>query len=217
MTKLLITAALDNYANAYTTPEIPALAALNRETHMKIHSPQMLSGHLQGAMLQMISHMVKPLYVLEIGTYTGYSAICLAQGLQPDGRLITIDINEELEEMAFRYICNAGLEGKISQLIGKAADIIPGLDGTFDLVFIDADKTNYNLYYDLVFDKVPIGGFILADNVLYEAEVLLPQEEQSKNAKAMHAFNEKVKSDNRVEQVLLPLRDGIMIVRKIAN
>lgn len=161
--------------------------------------------------------MVKPLHVLEIGTYTGYSAICLAQGLQPGGRLITIDINEELEEMAFRYICDAGLEGKISQLIGKAADIIPGLDGTFDLVFIDADKTNYNLYYDLVFDKVPIGGFILADNVLYEAEVLLPQEEQSKNAKAMHAFNEKVKSDNRVEQVLLPLRDGIMIVRKIAN
>jgi predicted O-methyltransferase YrrM len=217
MTQLLIAAALDNYANQYTSPESPALAALNRETNMKVPMPQMLSGHVQGAMLQMLSHMIKPKKVLEIGTYTGYSAICLAQGLQAEGHLVTIDINEELEDMAFRYICDAGLQGKIQQLIGKAADIIPGLDESFDLVFIDADKQNYNLYYDLVFDKVPIGGFILADNVLYEGEVVLPHDEQSKNAKAMHAYNEKVKNDPRVEHVLLPLRDGIMIARKTRN
>jgi len=217
MTKLLISASLDKYAEKYTTPESPALAALNRETHIKVPQSQMLSGHVQGAVLQMISNMVQPKNVLEIGTYTGYSAICLAQGLQEDGKLTTIDINEELEDMAFRYICDAGLDEKISQLIGNAADIIPELDETFDLVFIDADKQNYNLYYDLVFNKVPIGGFILADNVLYEGEVVLPHDEQSKNAKAMHAFNEKVKNDHRVEHVLLPLRDGIMIARKIAN
>lgn len=217
MTKLLISASLDQYATDHTTPEVEALAALNRETHLKVEMPVMLSGHLQGAVLSMLSHMTKPRRILEIGTYTGYSAICLAQGLTDDGILHTIDINEELEDMCFRYFCKAGLEKKIIQHIGKAGDIISKLDETFDLVFIDADKVNYHLYYDMVFDKVPVGGFILADNVLYDGEVILPQEEQSKNARAIHAFNRKVSSDKRVEHVLLPVRDGIMIVRKTAS
>jgi len=176
----------------------------------------MLSGHLQGTLLQMLSHMIHPTNILEIGTYTGYSAICLAKGLKINGHLDTIDINEELEDMAFRYICEAGLQDRITQHIGQAADIIPGLDKTYDMVFIDADKQNYSLYYDMVFDKVPVGGYILADNVLYDGEVVMPEREQSKNGRAIHAFNEKVKNDSRVEHVLMPVRDGIMIIRKIA-
>ncbi|XZF12858.1 O-methyltransferase [Chitinophagaceae bacterium MMS25-I14] len=216
MTKLLISAALNDYAEKHTTPETPVLLALNRETHEKVPQPRMLSGHLQGALLQMISHMVKPRRILELGTYTGYSAICLAQGLADDGVLHTIDINEELEPMTRKYFREAWVEQKITRHYGKAAEIIPELDESFDLVFIDADKRNYSLYYDLVFDKVPIGGIILADNVLFEGEVVLPEDEQGKAAKAIHAFNEKVNNDPRVEQVLLPLRDGIMIIRKIA-
>jgi predicted O-methyltransferase YrrM len=216
MTQLLISKALDQYSEQYTTAEMPVLAALNRETNMKIPMPVMLSGHLQGALLQMISHMVQPKNVLEIGTYTGYSAICLAQGLQEGGHLHTVDINEELEDICFSYFCKAGLEDKITQHIGNASEIIPGLAGPFELVFIDADKQNYHLYYDLVINKVPIGGYILADNVLYDGEVVLPVEEQSKNARAIHAFNEKVRQDKRVEHVLLPVRDGIMLMRKIA-
>lgn len=217
MTRLLIPADIDQYAEDFTTPESEILAGLNRETNLKVDMPVMLSGHLQGGVLTMLSHMLRPRRILELGTYTGYSAICLGQGLTEDGLLHTIDINEELEDMCFRYFCSAGLEKKIIQHIGKAAEIIDGLDETFDLVFIDADKQNYHVYYDMVFDKVPVGGFILADNVLYDGEVTLPQAEQSKNARAIHAFNEKIRSDKRVEHVLLPVRDGIMIVRKIAN
>lgn len=216
MTQLLISKALDRYSEQFTTPEDEVLASLNRETNMKIPMPVMLSGHLQGSLLAMLSHMIKPKNILEIGTYTGYSAICLAQGLQEGGRLQTIDINEELEDICFSYFCKAGLQDKIVQHIGNASEIIPRLAESFDLVFIDADKQNYHLYYDLVIDKVPPGGYILADNVLYDGEVVLPVEEQSKNARAIHAFNEKVRQDKRVEHVLLPVRDGIMIMRKIA-
>lgn len=216
MTQLLISKALDQYSEQFTTPETEVLASLNRETNMKIPMPVMLSGHLQGSLLAMLSHMIKPNNILEIGTYTGYSAICLAQGLQEGGHLQTIDINEELEDICFSYFCKAGLQDKIVQHIGSASEIIPRLAGSFDLVFIDADKQNYHLYYDLVIDRVPVGGYILADNVLYDGEVVLPVEEQSKNARAIHAFNEKVRQDKRVEHVLLPVRDGIMVMRKIA-
>jgi len=215
MTIQLLSKTLNNYAESHTTPESDTLAALNRETNLKVELPIMLSGHLQGAFLKMISGMMQPKTILEIGTYTGYSAICLAEGLSSEGHLHTIDINEELQDLCFRYFCEAGLEQKITQHIGNAATIIPQLDLQFDLVFIDADKQNYSLYYDLVFDKVPIGGAILADNVLYNGEVVLPEEEQSKNAKAIHAFNEKVKLDDRVEQILLPIRDGILMIKKI--
>lgn len=217
MTQLLIPGAINEYAEVFTTAEDEVLAALNRETHIKVELPVMLSGQLQGKFLSMLSHMLRPRRILEIGTYTGYSAICLAQGMPADGMLHTIDINEELEDMCFRYFCKAGLEGKITQHIGRASEIIPAMDEVFDLVFIDADKQNYHLYYDLVFDKVPVGGFILADNVLYDGEVVLPAVQQTKNAKAIHAFNEKIRADKRVEQVLLPVRDGITIMRKIAD
>lgn len=215
MTQLLLPKALNDYAERFTSREDDTLAALNRETYVKVAMPVMLSGHLQGAFLTMVSHLAKPKKILEIGTYTGYSAICLAKGLGDNGCLHTIDINEELQDFCFAYFCKAGFQNKIKQHIGLAADIIPALDEQFDLVFIDADKQNYGLYYDLVFDKVPLGGFLLADNVLYDGEVVLGISEQSKNAKAIHAFNEKVKNDNRVEQVLLPVRDGIMLIRKI--
>jgi caffeoyl-CoA O-methyltransferase len=217
MTHRLISQELEDYSEKYTTKENIVLARLNRETNIKVQMPIMLSGHLQGALLQMISHMVRPEYILEIGSYTGYSAICLAQGLKEGGQLHTIDINEELESMCAKYFTEAGMDKKIMQHIGNAADIIPKLDLSFDLVFIDADKQNYHLYYDMIFDKIPIGGFILADNVLFDGEVTLPEEQQSKNAKAMHSFNEKIKADTRVEHMLLPIRDGIMIVRKIQN
>jgi caffeoyl-CoA O-methyltransferase len=208
---------LDEYAEHYTSTEGAVLAALNRETNIKRGDAVMLSGHMQGAFLQMVSSMVRPRRILEIGTYTGYSAICLAQGLHPDGHLHTIEQDEELEAIAAAYFDKAGLQHKITQHIGSAADLIPELNEMFDLVFIDADKVNYSVYYDLVFDKVNVGGYILADNVLYAGEVILPEEQQSKNAKAIQYFNDRVKSDDRVVHFLLPLRDGIQVIRKIKN
>jgi len=171
---------------------------------------------LQGAFLQMLSKMIRPARILEIGTFTGYSAICLAQGLQEKGQLHTIDIDEELQEMSSRYFKEAGLRHKIIQHIGDAGVIIPKLDEVFDIVFIDADKPAYELYYDLVFDKVPVGGYIMADNVLYDGEVVLQEEEQGKNAKAICKFNDRILADKRLEHVLVPVRDGIMVARKIS-
>jgi len=182
---------------------------------MKVELPIMLSGHLQGAVLSMLSRMIRPRRILEVGTYTGYSAICLAQGLADDGILHTIDINEELADMCHRYWDTAGLQEQIRMHVGKAAEIIPSMNEEFDLVFIDADKVNYGLYYDLVFEKVRPGGFIFADNVLYDGEVILPEQEQSKNGKAIHAFNQKIKNDPRVRQVLMPVRDGLLIMEKL--
>jgi len=205
---------IDEYCERYTTPEAPELAALNRETHLKRGDSVMLSGHLQGALLQMLSNMIRPRRILEIGTFTGYSAICLAGGLAEDGKLHTIEIDEELYDMAYRYVSESGMQDKIVQHIGAATAIIPALDETFDLVFIDADKSNYCRYYDLVFDKVAVGGYILADNVLYDGEVVLPREQQSKNAKAIQDYNDKIRADERVTHLLLPVRDGIMVVRK---
>jgi len=211
----LTSEAINDYAERMTTPESDVLQRLNRETHAKVELPIMLSGHLQGALLAMLSRMIRPKRILEIGTYTGYSAICLAQGLQEGGMLHTIDINEELADRCHRYWKEAGLDGKITMHIGTGASIIPNLEEDFDLVFIDADKQGYAQYFDLIIDRLPCGAFIFADNVLYDAEVVLPEAEQSKNAMAIVAFNDKVKSDSRVEQVLLPVRDGILIMRKL--
>jgi caffeoyl-CoA O-methyltransferase len=177
--------------------------------------PRMVSGHLQGRFLSMISHMIKPQFILEIGTYTGYSAICLAEGLSPNGKIITIDINEELETRVRGYFKEGELENKVDYRIGDAAKIIPALSNSFDLVFIDADKENYTLYYDLVFNKVPIGGFILADNVLWSGKVI--QAKEDKDTKAIKDFNQKVYNDPRVKTMLLPLRDGIMMIQKIGS
>lgn len=217
MTRPLFPIPLMEYSEKYTSPEIPALAALNRETNMKRSDSVMLSGHLQGQVLQMISNMIQPRRILEIGTYTGYSAICLAQGLTEDGALHTIDIDEELYDLATKYITQAGLQGKIVQHIGPALDIIPNLPDMFDIVFIDADKANYANYYNLVFSKVPVGGYIIADNVLYDGEVVLPAQQQGKNARAIHSFNEMLLGDTRIERLLLPVRDGLMIARKLSD
>ena len=217
MTTSLLSPEIEAYTAQHTTPETSVLAALNRETNLKRGDAVMLSGHVQGAVLQMLSNMIAPHHILEIGTYTGYSAICLAQGLQPGGHLHTIEVDEELEDVAASYITQAGLRTAITQHIGAAADIIPSIDAQFDLVFIDADKSNYELYYDLVFPKVPIGGYIIADNVLYDGEVVLSLSAQSKNARAIVAFNEKVSADARVQHLLLAVRDGLMIVRKVAE
>lgn len=210
---LLTSPAIHQYCEQFSSAEPEALYHLDRQTHLRTELPVMLSGHLQGRVLSMISHMIKPHCILELGTFTGYSAICLAEGLAEGGELMTIDPNEELRELCEEYIARSGYADRITLLNGKAADLLPQLDKTWDLVFIDADKVNYATYFDLVIDRVRPGGFILADNVLYHGDVLGP-EKAGKNAKAMHAYNEKIRNDSRVECVLLPLRDGIMIARK---
>jgi caffeoyl-CoA O-methyltransferase len=213
MTHRLTSEEINQYCEKYTSVERPELYDLNRQTNLRTELPVMLSGHLQGKVLSMLSHMIQPKYILEIGTFTGYSAICLSEGLQPGGKLITIDSNAETSELCMEYIHKCHLHDKIEVVIGQATEIIPTLDIEFDLVFIDADKINYSNYFDLVIDKVNSGGYILADNVLYHGDVL-DLTKAGKNAKAMHAYNEKINQDIRMESVLLPLRDGIMISRK---
>ena len=210
-----INADIQQYAEQHTSPESDLLKRINRDTNAHIMMPRMLSGHLQGRFLSMISHMIRPKAILEIGTYTGYSAICLAEGLQPGGKLITIDANEELEDLVRNYFKKAGLEHQIDFIIGKALDILPTLDVKFDLVFIDADKENYSRYYDYAIKQLNLGGYILADNVLWSGKVL--QEKTDKDTRALQEFNRKVHNDPRVESVLLPVRDGIMLARKIAD
>ncbi|ARK10966.1 O-methyltransferase [Fibrivirga algicola] len=203
-----------DYADAHTSPESDVLQRLNRDTYAHVLHPRMLSGHLQGRLLAMLSHMIRPRRILEIGTYTGYSALCLAEGLAEDGRVLTIDKNEELESIARRYWAESPHGARIDLHIGRAGDIIPTLDETFDLVFIDADKENYGLYYDLVFDKVRPGGFILSDNVLWSGKVVEPVKPADKDTQAVIAFNQKIHQDPRVENLLLPVRDGVLIARK---
>ncbi len=202
------------YAEAHTSPESELLHRLSRNTRAKVIAPRMLSGHLQGRFLSLISWMIRPRRILEIGTYTGYSALCLAEGLTNDGKLITIDHNQELEDFARSYWRQSSLNDKINLRIGLAADVIPTLDETFDLVFIDADKRNNTLYFNLVIDKLRPGGFILADNVLWSGKVIEPLKPSDLDTMAVLAFNEMVQNDPRVENVLLPVRDGIMMMRK---
>ena len=202
------------YSELHSSPESEVLKSLNRETHANVLMPRMLSGHLQGRMLSMLSCMIQPESILEIGTYTGYSALCLAEGLTENGILHTIDINDELTPMVKKYVNQAGLDSKFNILTGNALDIIPTLGGPFDLVFIDADKINYSNYFDLVFDKVRIGGYILADNVLWSGKILAPLSEMDKDTLALHQFNERIANDKRIEKVLLPVRDGVMVMRK---
>jgi len=203
---------LQRYAEQHTSPESDLLKEINRDTHAHVLMPRMLSGHLQGRVLSMISHLLKPQRVLEIGTYTGYSALCLAEGLSPGGKLFTIDINEELEKKVREHF--AQWQDKIEYKIGNALDIIPTLNEVFDLVFIDADKSNYIKYFDLVIDKIRPGGFVLADNVLWSGKVL--NKNPDNDTKSIIAFNQKIQHDSRVENVLLPIRDGIMMIRKLS-
>ncbi len=206
---------IEQYAAAFSSPEGEVLERLNRDTHAKILKPRMLSGHLQGRLLAFISRMVRPQRILEIGTYTGYSAICLAEGLQDGGRLHTIDHNEELEDFVSGYIREAGFEEEIIQHIGEAIDLIPDLNLTFDLVFVDADKENYITYFDMVLPQMRKGGFLLADNALWSGKVLNKPEEMDDETRGIVAFNEYVRDHPGVRNLLLPFRDGMMILEKI--
>ncbi len=202
------------YCEKHSTEESDLLKFINRETHAKVMMPRMLSGHLQGNVLAMISQMIQPKNILEIGTFTGYSAICLAQGLQEGGKLYTIDINEELEVFVRNNIAKAGLSNEIDLRIGNALEIIPTLPVSYyDLVFIDADKVNYEIYYDLIIDKVRKGGFIIADNVLWSGKVVT--DAKDKDTIAIKDFNTKVQEDSRVFNTLFPIRDGLMIAKRL--
>jgi caffeoyl-CoA O-methyltransferase len=201
------------YAEQHTSPESALLKKINRDTHANVLMPRMLSGHLQGRLLAMISHMVKPASILEIGTYTGYSALCLAEGLRPGGRLVTIDKNEELEDRVRGYCQSSSFSSQIDYRIGDARQVLPALTGAFDLVFIDADKESYSLYFDLVIERVPAGGWIVADNVLWSGKVVEPKPD--KDTRAILEFNDKVVKDKRVNCLLLPVRDGLMLMQKL--
>lgn len=204
---------LNLYLEHLAEPESELLKKINRETHLKVLMPRMLSGHFQGRVLSMLSKLLQPKCVLEIGTFTGYATLCLAEGLSDDGVLHTIDINEELEERVSGYFNESAYRDQIHYHIGNALDIIPKLSLEPDLVFIDADKKNNATYYDLVFDQIKPGGLILVDNVLWSGKVL-EEDKMDKDTVLIRELNEKIRTDSRVEQVLLPIRDGLWIIRK---
>lgn len=206
---------LDHYVCNHSENEPELLKELNRRTHLEVLQPRMLSGHFQGRVLSMFSNMIQPKNILEIGTYTGYSALCLAEGLVEGGKLTTIDINEELQDLVLEFIEKAGMQEQITSLIGDATEIIPTIDEEFDIVFIDADKENYITYYNLVFDKVRKGGYIITDNVLWSGKVLEPLKENDSSTKTILEFNDLVNADLRVQKVLFPIRDGLFIARKL--
>ena len=205
---------IEQYALDYTENESSLLNNLSRQTHLNILQPRMLSGHLQGRLLSTFSKALNPQKILEIGTYTGYSALCLAEGLNKNGQIYTIDINKELEEFARNYFNASPYKNKIHFLIGDAAELIPEMKHIWDIVFIDADKENYSLYFDLVIDKVRKGGWIIADNVLWSGKVTKPTLNNDLETASIKAFNKKVNSDKRVSNVLIPVRDGIMLMIK---
>jgi predicted O-methyltransferase YrrM len=204
--------AIQAYCEAHTTPQSPILYALERETHLKTLAPQMMSGHLQGQFLRLLSLIAKPRCILEIGTFTGYGTICMAEGLAEDGELHTIEANPEREPLIRKYLALAALEDKVHFYIGQAEKLIPAMSQCFDLALIDGGKQDYALHYDLVKEKMVPGGLILVDNVLWDGKVI--QENPDKDTSIIQAFNEKVHLDEQVENLLLPLRDGLMIIRK---
>ena len=202
---------LEEYITAHSEQESEVLAALRRATHLNVMRPRMLSGNMQGQLLKMFCRMIGARRVLEIGTYTGYAAISLAEGLEEDGIVYTIDINDEIEDIAREYIRKSGLEERIRFLLGDACELIPDLAETFVLVFIDADKRQYPEYYRLIFDKLKPGGIIVADDVLWEGKVLTDKDAQTRG---IMAFNDLVAGDERVEKLILPVRHGLMLIRK---
>ena len=208
---------LDEYISLHTTPENEALQAITRDTHVHILNPHMLSGHVQGRALSMISHMIRPKRILELGTFTGYSALCLAEGLAKDGQLVTIEHNDELEETIRRNLSRSPLSDRIDLRIGDCKLVIGGLDGPYDLVFIDADKREYCAYLDLVYPLVPVGGFILADNTLWDGHVIDPTYDHDSQTQGIRQFNDFVAHDKRVEKVILPLRDGLTLIRLVTT
>ena len=206
---------LDEYISAHSTPENDVLQTITRDTYVHVLNPHMLSGHVQGRVLSMISHMIRPKRILELGTFTGYSALCLAEGLAKDGRLITLEHNDELEETIRRNLSRSPLCERIELRIGDCKLVIEDLEGLFDLVFIDADKREYCSYLDLVYPLVPVGGFILADNTLWDGHIIDPAYDKYKQTLGLRAFNDKLAQDERFEKVILPLRDGLTLIRKI--
>jgi caffeoyl-CoA O-methyltransferase len=201
------------YSEQHTSPEPRVLKEINRETHLNNLFPRMISGHFQGRMLSMLSHMIQPASILEIGTYTGYSAICLSEGLREGGLIHTIEINFELEESIKNNFIKSGITEKVKIYFGNALEIIPDLKFNFDMILLDADKVNYINYYELLINRMRSGGFIIADNVLWSGKVV-DQDNNDKEARFLMKFNEHVQSDERVENILLPIRDGIMLIRK---
>jgi len=210
----IISAEIQEYAESFTSDENEILRELRRKTDLERNDKQMLSGFYQGRLLAMFSRMIVPRRILEIGTFMGYSALCLAEGLTTDGKIITLDINEETNRIAKEFWAKTKYQGKIESLLGNAGEIISNLDETFDLVFIDADKPAYASYYDAVFPKLRVGGVIIADNVLRGGKVLEVETSDDEDTVALHKFNRKVQSDERVSNVLLAVRDGLMVVRK---
>lgn len=204
---------IENYVVNWSEDENALLKDVSRETYLKVQMPQMCSGHYQGVILKMISNMIQPKRILEIGTFTGYATLCLAEGLTENGILYTLDINEELEPIFSKYFKASEMGKKIKFIPGNAIKNIPEIDEQFDLIFIDADKHNYCNYFDLVIEKTRIGGFIIADNVLWSGKVA--QEKKDKDTQAIHDYNNKIKNDSRVENVILPIRDGLNIARRI--
>ena len=204
---------LEKYILEHTTPEDPVLEDLFRQTYLRFVNPNMISGHLQGKLLELISKMINPSYILEIGTFTGYSAICLARGLRPGGMLITIEVNDELKGFAESYFDKAGVASKIKIITGRVQDVFTDIKQEFDLVFIDADKREYTEYYRIVFDKVKPGGIIVADNVLWGGQVL-DKNTTDPQAKGIIKFNEMISRQKNIEHLILPQRDGLMIIRK---
>lgn len=204
--------ALQSYCEAHSGQLNELLYELERETGLKTLAPQMISGHLQGQLLQMISQIARPGRILEVGTFTGYATICLARGLAEGGKMDTIEVNPELAYIIRKYLKKAGLTEKVKLHIGDALEIIPELSGHFDLIFLDAGKQQYQAYYELLIDRMPPGGLLLADNVLWSGKVL--QKKKDTDTATLHAFNEMVQADERVDKVLLPLRDGLYLIRK---
>jgi predicted O-methyltransferase YrrM len=206
---------LEQYIGDHITEEDPVLEDLYRQTHIRFINPNMVSGHLQGKLLELISKMIRPKNILEIGTFTGYSAICLAKGLKKGGRLVTLETNDELKAFSDSYFKRAGVDSKITQIIGNALEIIPKLDEKFDLVFLDGDKREYIDYYRLIIDKVTPGGFILADNVLWGGQVL-DKDTTDNQARGIIDFNEMIMNEKNIEEVIIPVRDGLMLIRKLS-
>lgn len=204
-----------DYIINHTSQEDPILAELNRETYAKMLYPRMLSGHYQGKLLEFISKMIQPEYILEIGTFTGYSAICLAKGLKPEGKLYTIECNDEIIDFTRKYIVKSGFANRIEICVGDALQIIPQLNVHFDLIFIDADKTHYPDYFRLVVDKLKTGGVILADNALWDGKVVKNTMNNDDETNSIRKFNKMVNEDKRFENMILPVRDGVMFARKI--
>ncbi|WP_010232363.1 O-methyltransferase [Gillisia marina] len=206
--------AIDSYTVSHTQAEPDILAQLTRETYQKILQPRMLSGHYQGRLLSILSKIINPSTILELGTYTGYSAICLAEGLTETGELHTLDVNEELQSIQNKYFELSGYRSKIHQHLGEALEILPTLDMKFDLVFMDADKPNYPAYFDLIIDKLNPGGILLTDNVLWSGKVVEKLKKDDESTKALLEYNKMVATDARLETVMLPIRDGLSLSRK---